>query len=83
MKVTAKSEEPQLRTAHTPYTSVTLTVSAQSTSPRVQEQRELELALLPLLVEALSPKVGMQRLLKALRDAINPDAQFDFRKNKQ
>jgi hypothetical protein len=74
MKVTTKSEQPHLRSADTPYTSVTIKVS---TSTRDQDKQQ-ELAFLSLLVQALNPKVGLERVNEYLRRVVNPNAGFDF-----
>jgi len=77
MKVTTKSEQPHLRSAETPYTSVTISAN---TSTRDQDKQQ-ELTFLSLLVQALNPKVGLERVIQSLRALVNPNAGFDFKES--
>ena len=74
MKVTTKSEQPHLRAADTPYTSVTIKAGTGARDA----DKQLELTFLALLVQSMNPKVGLARVNDALRKCVGPDTGFDF-----
>ncbi len=65
MDVKTTSHQPHLRTARTPYTSVTLRVSDGRSGQ--ESQRTKELTTLALLVRVLNPKRNLDRLNELLR----------------
>jgi hypothetical protein len=74
MKVTTRSEQPQMRSAALPHTSATLTVIKARNSAE-QDQRDQELEFLSLLVRVLNPQIRLNRVNEALRLIAEPNAQ--------
>jgi hypothetical protein len=77
MKVSTKSDSPQMRSAAVPHTSATLTVSKARNSAE-QELRDQELEFLSLLVRALNPQIRLKRVNDALRAIVGPDTQAEL-----
>lgn len=77
MKVTTRSEQPQMRSEKVPHTSVTITVSRARNSSE-QEQRDQELQFLALLVRVMNPQVRIKRVNEALRAIVEPDLQNEL-----
>ena len=68
MNVKTTSDQPHLRTARTPYTTVTLRVSANRAGNEVQRTKEL--TTLALLVRVLNPKRNLDRFNELLRQEL-------------
>lgn len=68
MDVKTTSDQPHLRTARTPYTTVTLRASAARSGN--DAQRTKELTTLALLVRVLNPKRDLARLNELLRQEL-------------
>ena len=77
MKVTTRSDQPQMRSASLPHTSATITVSPARNSSE-QEQRDQELEFLALLVRVLNPQIRIKKVNEALRDVVGLGAQEEL-----
>jgi len=77
MKVTTRSEQPQMRSTTLPHTSATLTVSKARNSSE-QEQRDQELEFLVLLVRVLNPQIRLKTVNDVLRAVVEPPAQSEL-----
>jgi len=73
MKVKTHSEQPHLRPAGTPYTA--MTISVDTSARNSDKQKELE--FLSILVQALDPRVGLQKVNQALAQAIGGGLDFE------
>lgn len=74
MRVTTTSDQPHVRSLETPYTA--LSIKASTGSRDADKQQELE--FLALLVQALHPKIGLNRVNEALRDVLASEGRLDF-----
>ena len=77
MRITTKSDQPQMRAPNLAHTSATITVSKARNSNE-QDQRDLELEFLALLIRSLNPQIRLRQVNEALRSIVEPVAQADL-----
>lgn len=71
MNVKTSSDQPQMRSKEHPYTALSLKVAKDPRGFDQQARRTEEMTFLSLLVQALSPRVNLTEVNKALRSVIN------------